>query len=49
MYFFKPVCFSSQKGLRAESARAVTGKQCPNSGVGEDFLVRGPFFFYEND
>ena len=37
------------QGLRAESARAVTGKQCPNSGVGEDFLVRGPFFFYEND
>ena len=31
-------------GLRAESARAVTGRQCPHSGVGEDFLVRRPFF-----
>ena len=49
MYFFKPVCFSSPKGLRAESARAVTGKQWPHSGVGEDFLVRELFIFYEND
>ena len=30
---------------RAESARAVTGRRCPHSGVGEDFLVRRPFFF----
>ena len=29
---------------RAESARAVTGRWCPHSGVGEDFLVRLPFF-----
>ena len=28
------------KGLRAESARAVTGRQCPHSGVGGNFLVR---------
>ena len=28
--------------LRAESARAVTGRRCPHSGVGEDFLVRRP-------
>ena len=28
------------KGLRAESARAVTGRRCPPSGVGEDFLAR---------
>ena len=33
------------KGLRAESARAVTGRQCPHSGVGEDFLARWPVFF----
>ena len=33
------------KGLRAESARAVTGRRCPHSGVGEDFLVRRPVFF----
>ena len=30
---------------RAESARAVTGGQCPHSGVGEDFLARRPGFF----
>ena len=33
------------KGLRAESARAVTGRRCPHSGVGEDFLARRPVFF----
>ena len=33
------------KGLRAESARAVTGRRCPHSGVGEDFLVCQPVFF----
>ena len=33
---------SSPKGLRAESARAVTGGRCPHSEVGEDFLVRRP-------
>ena len=27
------------KGLRAESARAVTGRRCPRSGEGEDFLT----------
>ena len=26
--------------LRAESARAVTGRRCPHSGEGEDFLPR---------
>ena len=26
----------------AESARAVTGRRCSHSGVGEDFLVRQP-------
>ena len=34
--------------LRAESARAVTGRQCPHSGEGEDFLTCQPGFFYEN-
>ena len=29
---------SSLKGLRAESARAVTGRRCPHSGEGKDFL-----------
>ena len=28
------------KGLRAESARAVTVSQCPHSEVGQDFLLR---------
>ena len=35
------------KGLRAESARAVTGRRCPHSGVGEDFLACRTFL-YEN-
>ena len=31
------------------SARADTGRRCPQSGGGEDFLARWPFFFfYEN-
>ena len=33
------------KGLRAESARAVTGRWCPHSGEGEDFLSHQPDFF----
>ena len=32
---------------RAESARAVTGRRCPNSGRGEDFLTGQPDFFTE--
>ena len=31
--------------LRAESAMAVTGRRCPHSGKGEDFLTRQPIFF----
>ena len=34
--------------LRAESARAVTGRRCPHSGVGEDFLERRPGSPHEN-
>ena len=30
------------KGPCAESARAVTGRRCPHSGVGEDFLGHRP-------
>ena len=38
------------KGLPAESARAVTGRRCPHSGEGEDFLTHQPgFFFTKND
>ena len=34
------LCSSSP---RAESARAVTGRRCPHSGTGQDFLARnGP-------
>ena len=29
----------------AESARAVTGRRCPHSGKGEDFLTGQPDFF----
>ena len=35
------------KGLRAESARALTGRRCPHSGEGEDFLTGQPDFFTE--
>ena len=35
------------KGPRAESAGAVTGRRCPHSGRGEDFLSRQPHFFTE--
>ena len=34
------------KGLRAESARAVTGRWCPHSGKGEDFLTGQLIFFF---
>ena len=33
--------------LRAESARAVTGRRCPHSGKGEDFFSRQQDFFME--
>ena len=33
--------------LRAESAKAVTGRRCPHSGKGEDFLTGQPDFFTE--
>ena len=33
--------------LRAESARAFTGRRCPHSGRGEDFLKGQPDFFTE--
>ena len=32
--------FRSLRDVGAESARAVTGRRCPHSGVGEDFLAR---------
>ena len=37
-----------QPALRAESARAVTGRRNSYSGRGEDFLSRQPDFFYGN-
>merc|ERR1711928_255424 len=38
------LCLSSP---RAESARAFTGRRCPHSGRGEDFLTGQPNFFTE--
>ena len=35
------------KGLRAESTRAVTGRQSPHSGRGEEFLMGQLIFFTE--
>ena len=32
----KPI--SRTRGLHAEAARDVTGRQCPHSGEGEDFF-----------
>ena len=32
---------------RAQSTRAVTGRRCPHSGKGEDFLTGQPDFFTE--
>ena len=42
-----PVTVSPLSSPRAESARAVTGRRCPHSGRGEDFLSRQPNFFTE--
>ena len=36
-----------QPAREAESARAVTGRRCPHSGRGEDFLAGQPNFFTE--
>ena len=42
--FFQPARNArGPEGLRAESDRAVTGRRCPHSGVGDDFLARPPF------
>ena len=38
---------SALSSPRAESARAVTGKRCPHSGKGEDFLTGQLNFFTE--
>ena len=44
--FFQPARSArGPEGLRAESARTVTGRRCPHNGVGEDFLARQPVFF----
>ena len=43
--FRKRLWVTLLSSTRAESARAVTGRQCPHSGVGEDFLARRPGFF----
>ena len=37
--------YSYPKGLRAESTGAVTGRRCPHSGEGEDFLTGQLNFF----
>ena len=42
-----PLVLGSLSSLRAESARAFTGRRCPHSGKGEDFLTGQPDFFTE--
>ena len=44
---FCDLLFSFLSSPRAESARAVTGRRCPHSGRGEDFLTGQPDFFTE--
>ena len=38
--------YQARAGPRAESARAFTGRRCPHSGKGEDFLTGQLNFFY---
>ena len=45
--FLCQVSLSRLSSPRAESARAVTGRRCPHSGRGENFLSRQPDFFTE--
>ena len=47
MEIIKPARCAGAKGLRAESARAFTGRRNFHSGRGEDFLSRQPIFFTE--
>ena len=45
MHNFRP---NGPKGpVRTEGARAVTGRWCPHSGRGEDFLMGQLIFFTE--
>ena len=46
-YMYSEIIHEDPKGLRAESARAVTGRRCPHSGEGEDFLMGQLIFFTE--
>ena len=46
--FFFRTTFLFLSSLRAESARAVTGRRCPHSGEGKTFWRVNWFFFYEN-
>ena len=39
---------TSMSNLSSPRARAVTGRWCPHSGRGEDFLTGQPDFFYGN-
>ena len=43
---FEDLSSPRAKGLRAESTRAATGRRCPHSGEGEDFLTGQPVFFF---
>ena len=40
----KEIHSAGPKGLCAKSARAVTGRRCPHTGEGEDFLTHQPGF-----
>ena len=40
-------CYQARALLRAESARAFTGRRNSHSGRGEDFFSRQPNFFTE--
>ena len=45
LWHWVQVCIQLLSSPRAESARYVTGRWCPHSGDGEDFLTGQLFFF----
>ena len=47
IYIMSTQYYPARPRARSESARAVTGRRCPHSGKGEDFLTGQSNFFTE--
>ena len=45
LYFIYMLWYIIIQPQRTRVLRAITGRRCPHSGVGEDFLARRPVFF----